>query len=279
MFERFTEKARRVIFFARCEASQYGSSTIETEHLLIGLLRVDWPLVKRFLGPTTNAVDIRTNIEQRITRRECISTSVEVPLANECKTVLTRAAEEAERLFQKFVGTEHILLGILRAEGSLAEQILREKGLRPEILREQLAKSHDPISLREPVEPSKRAKAIARLHNFLAELKWYDWERLAPFLGQNAQFVDASGKRWIGIEELKKQFEVLFAPYVKTNVTCLLEDTYLGPSEFVMASILWENVTFRGETNRSMQRMSVILAQEGEDWVIFLLQVTRIVVD
>jgi Clp amino terminal domain, pathogenicity island component len=279
MFERYTEKARRVIFFARYEASQYGSSTIETEHLLIGLLREDWPLVKRFLGPTANAADIRTNIEERIIRRECISTSVEVPLANECKTALTLAAEEAERLFQRSVGTEHILLGMLRAEGSLAEQILREKGLRLEIVREQLAKSRGSISLREPVEPSKRARAIARLHNFLPELKWYDWERLAPFFDQNTQFVDASGKRWIGIDEIKKQFEMLFAPYVKKNVTCLLEGTYFGSAEFVVASILWENVTFRGETNRSMQRMSVILAQEGEDWVILLLQVTPIVLD
>lgn len=199
MFERYTEKARRVIFFARYEASQYGSSAIETEHLLLGLLRADWPLVKQFLGPTTNAADIRTNIEERITRRECIPTSVEVPLAKECKTVLTVGAEEADRLFHRYVGTEHILFGMLRAEGSLAEQVLREKGLSPEMLREQLAKSHGPTSVKEPVEPSKRARAIVRLHNFLAALKWYDWERLSPFLGQNTQFVDASGKRWIGL--------------------------------------------------------------------------------
>ena len=52
MFERYTEKARRVAFFARFEASQYGSPYIETEHLLLGLLREDPPPVKRFLGPT-----------------------------------------------------------------------------------------------------------------------------------------------------------------------------------------------------------------------------------
>jgi ATP-dependent Clp protease ATP-binding subunit ClpC len=50
MFQRYTEKARRVIFFARYEAGQYGSPYIETEHLLLGFLREDRALVKRFLG-------------------------------------------------------------------------------------------------------------------------------------------------------------------------------------------------------------------------------------
>jgi len=51
MFERYTEKARRVIFFARYEASQFGSPYIETEHLLLGLLREDKQLANRFLRP------------------------------------------------------------------------------------------------------------------------------------------------------------------------------------------------------------------------------------
>src|SRR5690349_24993515 len=77
MFERFTEKARRVIFFARYEASQYGSPYIETEHLLLGLLREDRPLAKQFLGDSYEP-SIRSEIERHITARERISTSVEV---------------------------------------------------------------------------------------------------------------------------------------------------------------------------------------------------------
>lgn len=77
MFERYTEKARRVIFFARYEASQYGSPYIDTEHALLGLLREDPALIKRFLGETDFASEIRTEIERRITRRGPFSTSVE----------------------------------------------------------------------------------------------------------------------------------------------------------------------------------------------------------
>jgi ATP-dependent Clp protease ATP-binding subunit ClpC len=110
MFERFTEKARRVIFFARYEASQYGSPYIETEHLLLGLLREDRALAKWFPRESNVEPEIRTEIEGQITQRERISTSVEVPLTEECKTALHLAAEESERLAQRCVGTEHLLL-------------------------------------------------------------------------------------------------------------------------------------------------------------------------
>jgi ATP-dependent Clp protease ATP-binding subunit ClpC len=120
MFERYTEKARRVIFFARYEASQCGSPCIETEHLLLGLLREDLALLGRFLGPTSAAANIRTEIERQITRRERISTSVEMPLTDECKKVLTLAAEESYRLGHGHVGTEHVLVGMLSVERSLA---------------------------------------------------------------------------------------------------------------------------------------------------------------
>ena len=84
MFERYTEKARRVIFFARFEASQYGSPYIETEHLLLGLLREDRVLASWFLRTHAAIESIRREIESGITARERISTAVEVPLTQEC---------------------------------------------------------------------------------------------------------------------------------------------------------------------------------------------------
>ena len=110
MFERYTEKARRVIFFARYEASQFGSPYIETEHLLLGLLREDKALTNRFLRSHQSVESIRKQIEGHTTIREKVSTSVDLPLSNECKRVLAYAAEEAERLSHKHIGTEHLLL-------------------------------------------------------------------------------------------------------------------------------------------------------------------------
>jgi ATP-dependent Clp protease ATP-binding subunit ClpA len=114
MFERYTEKARRVIFFARYEASQFGSPYIETEHLLLGLLREDKALANRFLRSHAAIESIRKQIEAHTTIREKVSTSVDLPLSHECKRVLAYGAEEAERLNHKHIGTEHLLLGLLR---------------------------------------------------------------------------------------------------------------------------------------------------------------------
>src|ERR1700749_1666521 len=93
MFERYTEKARRVIFFARYEASQFGSPYIETEHLLLGLLREDKALANRFLRSHAAIESIRKQIEAHTTIREKVSTSVDLPLSHECKRVLAFPAE------------------------------------------------------------------------------------------------------------------------------------------------------------------------------------------
>lgn len=141
MFERYTEKARRVIFFARYEASQFGSPYIETEHLLLGLLREDKALANRFLRSQAAIESIRKQIEAHTTVREKVSTSVDLPLSHECKRVLAYAAEEAERLSHKHIGTEHLLLGNLREEKSFAAEILHERGLRLAQVREEIARS------------------------------------------------------------------------------------------------------------------------------------------
>src|SRR6188472_2908664 len=141
MFERYTERARRVIFFARYEASQFGSTTIETEHLLLGLIREDKSLTNRFLRSHSSIESIKKEIEGRTIIREKVSTSIDLPLSSECKRILACANEEAERLNHRHIGTEHLLLGILREEKCVAAEILHERGLRLNAIREELARS------------------------------------------------------------------------------------------------------------------------------------------
>ena len=129
MFERYTEKARRCIFFARYEASMFGSPYIETEHLLLGILREDKALANRVLRSYDAIASIRKQIEASTTIREKVSTSVDLPLSDECKRVLAYAVEEAERSKQDNIAPEHLLLGLLREEKCFAAQILRERGL------------------------------------------------------------------------------------------------------------------------------------------------------
>jgi ATP-dependent Clp protease ATP-binding subunit ClpC len=142
MFERYTEKARRVIFFARYEASQFGAPAIEPEHLLLGLMREDKTLTARFLARAQASLEaIRKEIEGRAPLREKISTSVELPLAPETKRVLAYAHEESDRLQHRHIGTEHLLLGLLREERSMAAEILYERGLRLAAVREEVARA------------------------------------------------------------------------------------------------------------------------------------------
>src|SRR5437899_11759274 len=141
MFERYTEKARRTIFFGRYEASQFGSPYIESEHLLLGLLREDKALANTFLHSHGAVESIRKQVEGQTAIREKASTSIDLPLSNECKRILTYAAEEAERLNHRHIGTEHLLLGILREEKCVAAEILHERGLRLNAIREELARS------------------------------------------------------------------------------------------------------------------------------------------
>jgi ATP-dependent Clp protease ATP-binding subunit ClpC len=141
MFERYTEKARRVIFFARYEASQFGAPAIEPEHLLLGLMREDKTLTSRFLARAQTSLEaIRKEIEGRAPLREKISTSVELPLAPETKRVLAFAHEESDRLQHRHIGTEHLLLGLLREERSMAAEILYERGLRLAAVRDEIAR-------------------------------------------------------------------------------------------------------------------------------------------
>src|SRR6266403_1903476 len=139
MFERYTERARRVLFFARYEASQLGSISIETEHLLLGLIREGKGLTSRIFARSHLSLEnIRKEIEGRTVFREKVSTSVEIPFSAETKRVLQFAAEEADRLLHNYIGTEHLLLGILREERSVAASILMEKGMRLNTVREDI---------------------------------------------------------------------------------------------------------------------------------------------
>jgi ATP-dependent Clp protease ATP-binding subunit ClpC len=141
MFERYTERARRVIFFARFEASQFGSMTIESEHLLLGLLREDSNMSRHLLPQPVPTKEIKKLAEARLARREKVSTSIDLPLSAECQHILQYAAKEAEGLDHRHIGTEHLLLGILREDTCGAAQALKEVGFDLENVREKLYRS------------------------------------------------------------------------------------------------------------------------------------------
>jgi len=272
MFERYTEKARRTIFFARYEASQYGSSVIASEHILLGLLREDRAITRQFIGPIQLGTEIRTEIERLIKRGKPFATSVEVPLSDESKKILNLAGEEADRLGHRHIGTEHILLAILRLPDSLAAKLLIARGAKPNVIREQIALASGSAVADTP--PCRGA--LATLDGFLGLLRAGDSQQVGAFFHEKGQFVDSSGKRWLGRMEIDKGTEALFAPFAKRNVSFLLERTTKGPSETFVASVLWEFAAASGDHSKSLLRMSIVLASAGEEWAIFLVQLTPV---
>jgi ATP-dependent Clp protease ATP-binding subunit ClpC len=129
MFDNYTEKARRSLFFSRYEASLFGSPIIESQHLLLGMLREDKGLENYILHFAVSAQSIRDQVDAHTTIREIVSTSVDLPMSQECKRILNFAAEESTRLEHQHIGTEHLLLGILREHDCYAARVLRERGI------------------------------------------------------------------------------------------------------------------------------------------------------
>jgi len=181
MFERYTEKARRVIFFARYEASQFGAPAIEPEHLLLGLMREDKTLTGRFFPRAQITIEaIRREIESRTLLRERIPTSVELPLAPETKRVLHYSHEESDRLQHRHIGTEHLLLGLLREERSMAAQILFDRGLRLAAVRDEIA--------RQTGADARQRKDIPHLLEFSRDLtEDAHNDRLDPLIGRDPE--------------------------------------------------------------------------------------------
>jgi len=144
MFERYTEKARRVIFFARYEASEFGSPVIDTAHLLLGLVREEKLVCFRWV-PRAQPEAIRGAAESWIQRQTKIATNIDLPLSQACKSVLHHAKDEADRLNSKPIGTEHLLLGLLQEECK-ASNLLRELGADVDKLRLRFERETRPTS-------------------------------------------------------------------------------------------------------------------------------------
>jgi quinol monooxygenase YgiN len=155
MFERYTERARRVLFFARYEASQLGSTAIDTEHLLLGLLRENQGVASRiFEQARVDAMAVHVEIHDAAAGRPKIATSVEIPIAKEAKAALEHAAAEADGLRHPHIGTEHLLLGLLHYPESAAGGILTRAGMRLGSVRESV------VSLLAPGEKSAERHVV-----------------------------------------------------------------------------------------------------------------------
>jgi len=165
MFEKYNEKARRALFFARYEASKLGSRVIESEHILLGVLREGEEIIKEIFSRfNVKPEQIRREVEGDRLFVDRISSSAELPLSEESKKILAYAAHEAESMLHQNVGTEHLLIGVLRVETSTAARILTSKGLNVYGVREET------ISILKEKEADKQKKELPFLAEYARDL-------------------------------------------------------------------------------------------------------------
>lgn len=139
MFERYNERARRALFFARYEASEIGGQEIETEHLLLGLLRGGKGLASRlFVRAGMSVSSVRQEVASRVPVRDRFPISTEMPFSAETRKILQAAAEQSDLLGHPHIGTEHLLLGILSQPKSLAAMLLAEHGIDGDLMRREI---------------------------------------------------------------------------------------------------------------------------------------------
>jgi ATP-dependent Clp protease ATP-binding subunit ClpC len=143
MWQRFTERARKVVFYAQEEAQRFGEGYVSTEHLLLGLVRESDSVAARVLeklGVSLNR--IRAEVEKQLPRGDA-RPSQDMTLTPRAKRVIDLAYDEARNLNNNYIGTEHLLLGLIREGDGLAGRVLAKLGVELEKARREVMALQD----------------------------------------------------------------------------------------------------------------------------------------
>lgn len=281
MFERYTERSRRVIFFARYEALQYGSQVIAPEHILLGLMREDKTLSARFF-PFRHAITvdtIRRDVEERIVLRDRIPQSSELHLSSATKQILFYANDESRGLKNRHIGPEHLLLGIVREEKSIAAEILFGYGLRLQVVREEMSRqSAVPGISGVSGQGQKEASKTPGLAEFTRDLTIEAAEgRLDPLVGRAAEMeriIEIMCRRTknspvlIGESGVGKTaiVEGLAQRIVDKNVPTFLENKRILSLDL---SLIVAGTKYRGQFEERLKKIMAELKESSEN-IVFI---------
>jgi ATP-dependent Clp protease ATP-binding subunit ClpC len=183
MFERFTERARRVIILARGEAEKYQHEYLGTEHLLLGILREGSGVAISVLqNMGVNLKQLEAELVTKLPPTENVLTLGEIPFSPRAKKVLELSVEEARLLGQNYIGTEHLLLGLMKGDNGSAAQVMKSFGINLSMIRKET------ISLLKISAPKKGAekKDTPLLNEFSRDLtRLAKKMKLDPVIGRD----------------------------------------------------------------------------------------------
>ncbi len=272
MFERFTERARKVIILARDEAIRLGHDYVGTEHLLLGLIRegdgLALPVLRKL---NVDKVAVIAEIEERVPVGNKFSPGSEIPFTSGAKRVLECAISEARSLRHNYIGTEHLLLGLVREGEGIASQVLRGFGVSlasakaqvQELLAEQPSRTPDPAPSVSFERFSGRARKVILLardeairlghngvdteHLLLGLIREGDGWAVAMLnkLNVNIAAVKAEVERTVAAgSESSPGSEIPFTPQAKKVLECAISEAsslghnYLGTEHLLLGLTL-----------------------------------------
>src|SRR6185503_7796335 len=139
MFDRFTDRAKKVMNLARQEAQRFNHEYLGTEHILLGLVQEGSGVAANVLrNMNIDLAKIRTEVEKLVKTGPSMVTMGQLPFTPRAKKVLELSMEEAGNLGHNYIGTEHLLLGLIRANEGIAAQVLINLGVKLEDVREEV---------------------------------------------------------------------------------------------------------------------------------------------
>jgi Clp amino terminal domain, pathogenicity island component/UvrB/uvrC motif len=178
MFQRFTDRARRVVVLAQEEARMLDHEYVGTEHILLGLIREDGGVAAQALaslGITEEAA--RRQVEEIVGRGEAGPAGGHLPITPRGKKVLQLSLREAIALGHGYVGTEHILLGLIREDEGVATRVLNGLGVDPNRIRQQVIRLVSARQIHEGPGASRaggrgKRKQLSELRHELDSVSW-----------------------------------------------------------------------------------------------------------
>jgi ATP-dependent Clp protease ATP-binding subunit ClpC len=193
MWQRFTERARKVVFYAQEEAQKFGEGYVSTEHLLLGLVRESDSVAARVLeklGVSLNR--IRAEVEKQLPRGDA-RPAQDMTLTPRAKRVIDLAYDEARNLNNNYIGTEHLLLGLIREGDGLAGRVLAKLGVELEKARKEVMSLQDNEtqtksggrSSSSPATPGTKTQTLDEFGRDLTELAREG--RLDPVVGRQSE--------------------------------------------------------------------------------------------
>ncbi len=189
MQDRFTDRVRKVIYFARDEAARLQHDYIGTEHLLLGIVREGEGIAAKVLSKLDlDFEQIQQAVENMVKSSGGTLTIGEIPFTPRAKRVLELAIEEARLLGHNYVGTEHLLLGLIREGEGVAAQVLAELGVDRKRVREEVLKLLGPSTTAKARRTRKEKSETPNLDQFGRDLTQMAREnKLDPIIGREAE--------------------------------------------------------------------------------------------